>query len=115
VRVLIDGCAQEAKYDPYYAHLAIQLCANDKKMKFTHHLAFWDLFKNIGRDRGQAQARRYNNQCLLPSFFYGLLSTAISVLDRDWGQPLLLQLFNFISVTNTTTDTIATIIAPQSL
>jgi hypothetical protein len=72
VRVLIDCCAQEAKYNPYYAHLAIQLCANDKKMKFTHQLAFWDLFKMIDRDRGQAQARRYTHHCLL-----SLLLTAV--------------------------------------
>jgi len=62
---------QESAYNPYYAHLAQQLCeftgarASSKghekfKFKFTFQLAFWDLFGQF--DDADMNSRRVTNQ-----------------------------------------------------
>ena len=45
VAILMGCCAQEKRYNPYYAHVLHRLCVFYRSYQFTTQLAFWDLFK----------------------------------------------------------------------
>jgi hypothetical protein len=47
VHVLLDCCAQEKPYNPYYSHVALKLCEAHASFKFTFQLSYWDMFKDI--------------------------------------------------------------------
>ena len=47
VHVLVDCCAQEKRYNPYYAHVAIKLCESHPSFKFTFQLTYWDMLKDV--------------------------------------------------------------------
>ena len=48
-KVLLDCCAQERAYNPFYAHLAVRLCADRPRRRFALRLAFWDVFRQRRR------------------------------------------------------------------
>jgi nucleolar MIF4G domain-containing protein 1 len=41
VRVLVECCLQEARYNPYYGHLAARLAAVSKGYKVGQWLSLW--------------------------------------------------------------------------
>ncbi|KAJ5069070.1 nucleolar mif4g domain-containing protein [Anaeramoeba ignava] len=47
VRVIIECCAQEKGYNPYYAYLSSKLCEYDHNFKQTFQFSFWDQFKQL--------------------------------------------------------------------
>lgn len=47
VRVLLECCAQEAKYNAFYAELNVILCNFNRQFKTTSQYAFWDFFKTL--------------------------------------------------------------------
>ena len=46
-RVVLECAGNEAAYNPYYAHLAKEVCSFNPSFKFTFQLAFWDYLKTI--------------------------------------------------------------------
>eukprot|EP00029_Vermamoeba_vermiformis_P005701 TRINITY_DN2055_c0_g1_i1.p1 TRINITY_DN2055_c0_g1~~TRINITY_DN2055_c0_g1_i1.p1 ORF type:complete len:766 (+),score=250.04 TRINITY_DN2055_c0_g1_i1:210-2507(+) len=47
VFVIIHCCSMEKKFNPFYAHLAMKLCAYSHNFKFTFKFTFWDKFKDF--------------------------------------------------------------------
>eukprot|EP00878_Enallax_costatus_P026688 GHUV01028663.1.p2 GENE.GHUV01028663.1~~GHUV01028663.1.p2 ORF type:complete len:114 (-),score=4.69 GHUV01028663.1:1371-1712(-) len=48
IRVLVECCLQEARYNPYYGHLAARLAAVSKSHKVTLQYCIWDQWKEVG-------------------------------------------------------------------
>ncbi|KAG8457332.1 hypothetical protein KFE25_014061 [Diacronema lutheri] len=46
-RVLVECCAQEAAYNPFYAQLGARLCEASSDEAYTLQYAFWDHFKQL--------------------------------------------------------------------
>lgn len=46
-RVLLECAGHEVAYNPYYSHLAKEICSFDPSYKFTFQLALWDYMKTI--------------------------------------------------------------------
>lgn len=59
IRVLMHCCGREKVYNPYYAHLADQICDFQNNCKFTIQLTFWDAFKQF--DDANMKARKAAN------------------------------------------------------
>ncbi|KAL4504278.1 hypothetical protein ABPG72_021116 [Tetrahymena utriculariae] len=55
--VIIQCCAQEKKFNPFYSHLTQKLIQINPKIKFSFQYALWDQFKTIDR----AEIRKINN------------------------------------------------------
>ncbi|RMZ91833.1 hypothetical protein DV736_g934, partial [Chaetothyriales sp. CBS 134916] len=51
-RVILRLCGSEQQYNPFYAHLAKQLCGIDggKRMKKTFDFALWTFFRRLGEN-----------------------------------------------------------------
>ena len=47
VRVIVECCCHEQKYNPYYFHLANKLCEFDKGYKKSFQVAIWDGLNKI--------------------------------------------------------------------
>eukprot|EP00882_Tetradesmus_deserticola_P005559 GHRQ01005853.1.p1 GENE.GHRQ01005853.1~~GHRQ01005853.1.p1 ORF type:complete len:459 (+),score=245.23 GHRQ01005853.1:253-1629(+) len=47
VRVLVECCLQESRYNPYYGHLAARLAAVSKSHKVTLQYCIWDQWKEV--------------------------------------------------------------------
>ena len=60
IRVLIECCAQERAYNPFYAELVELLCSQNRQFKTTVQFAFWDVFKQFD-DSSVAHMRRTTN------------------------------------------------------
>lgn len=59
VRVLLECCAHESIYNPFYAELNTTLCKCNRQYKTTTLYAFWDSFKTL--DEEPLQQRRVVN------------------------------------------------------
>ena len=58
VRVLVECCCSEASYNPYYAHVATQLCLFVRSYRFTLQLAVWDFIAAAQDGSAVPQHRR---------------------------------------------------------
>jgi nucleolar MIF4G domain-containing protein 1 len=74
IRVLVDCCAQEKRYNPYYALVAHNLCESNHSFKFTLQLCFWDFFKELA----ESPERRTSNLAQLLA--HCLLSCSLSLV-----------------------------------
>ena len=45
-RVLLDCCAQEGAFNPFYALLGAELCAS-REVRYSLQCAYWDSFKQL--------------------------------------------------------------------
>jgi nucleolar MIF4G domain-containing protein 1 len=89
VRVLVDCCAQEAAFNPFYAATAAALCTYNSRFKFTFQLAFWDVFKTFDDPELTTARRVYNLARLLSHLLCrGCQSFgALKPLDFTTAQP----------------------------
>lgn len=51
IRVLVECCGQEKKYNAFYAELAALLCDRNHQYKMTLQYCFWDAFKDMSDGR----------------------------------------------------------------
>ena len=51
MRVLVECCGQEKKYNAFYSELAALLCDRNHQYKMTLQFCFWDTFKDISEGR----------------------------------------------------------------
>lgn len=61
IRVLIECCAQEKTYNPFYAELVELLCSQNRQYKPTVQFSFWDVFKKFDDDSSVLNIRRTAN------------------------------------------------------
>jgi nucleolar MIF4G domain-containing protein 1 len=76
VFVIIHCCSMEKKFNPFYAHLAMKLCAYSHNFKFTFKFTFWDKFK----DFENLQLRAISNLANLLAQLIGHHVLSLSIL-----------------------------------
>ena len=88
IRVLLDCCAQEAKYNEFYDSVCSSLCTLRPSFKFTVQLALWDLFKLFGDEQHASQRRVYNLAMLLSNLILGNIVslTILKPLEAGGGE-----------------------------
>lgn len=59
MRVIIECCGQERKYNAFYTELAVLLCDRNHQFKMTLQFCFWDAFKEFYE--GTVSSRRCMN------------------------------------------------------
>jgi nucleolar MIF4G domain-containing protein 1 len=60
IRVLVECCAHEKTYNPFYAELSSLLCSQNRQFKTTAQFCFWDVFKGFTDDHGTQERRVIN-------------------------------------------------------
>jgi hypothetical protein len=81
VRVLLECCAQEGVYNPFYAHVALKLCTFESAFRFTFQLAYWDQFKLFGN---MAPRRASNLAKLLGHLMCNKVETLAMLKVIEW-------------------------------
>jgi len=74
--VLLYCCARERTFNPYYQHLALQLCELLHPMRFSFQTAFWDKFKQVE----EMKPREASNLATLLAHLVGSQAVPLSVL-----------------------------------
>ncbi|EAR96171.2 MA3 domain protein (macronuclear) [Tetrahymena thermophila SB210] len=74
--VVIQCCAQEKKFNPFYSHLTQKLIEINPKIKFSFQYALWDQFKTIER----AEIRKINNLAKYAALLCSSKSLGITAL-----------------------------------
>jgi len=59
MRVIVECCGQEKKYNAFYAELAALLCDRNHQYKMTLQFCFWDALKDMSE--GRVKSRRAMN------------------------------------------------------
>ena len=59
MRVIVECCGQEKKYNAFYAELAALLCDRNHQFKMTLQFCFWDALKDMAE--GRVKSRRAMN------------------------------------------------------
>jgi nucleolar MIF4G domain-containing protein 1 len=89
IRVLLDCCAQEERYNDFYDAVCSNLCTLRPSFKFTVQLALWDLFKLFGDEQHSSQRRVYNLAMLLANLILRNTATLtiLKPLEAGGGEP----------------------------
>ncbi|KAG0629231.1 hypothetical protein M758_1G087200 [Ceratodon purpureus] len=76
VRVIVECCMQELRYNPYYAEILKKLCNHDKNHKFSYQYCLWDHLKQLET----METRRSMNLARLTASLVGGFSISLSVV-----------------------------------
>ena len=81
VRVLVDCCAQEKTFNPFYGLCLGKLCESSQAFQFTLKFCFWDTFKQLH----ECSERKISNLAQLLAQLFLLSAQSMAMLKAlDW-------------------------------
>eukprot|EP00698_Gefionella_okellyi_P022897 TRINITY_DN767_c0_g1_i1.p1 TRINITY_DN767_c0_g1~~TRINITY_DN767_c0_g1_i1.p1 ORF type:complete len:683 (+),score=180.06 TRINITY_DN767_c0_g1_i1:45-2051(+) len=110
IYVLVDCCAQEKTFNPFYVLVAQKLCAFNHGYSFTLQLRFWDIFKEL--QTSEYAVRKMKNLACFLSKAISLFALSLSMLKAiPWDSPhprqvMFLRMFFVSLLTENSQDTV---------
>ena len=73
--VVLYLCGREKQYNPYYEHLAVQLCSANRRLQFSFETSFWDIMTTFSDAEASSlsisETRKLTNQAKLLAALIG--------------------------------------------